>query len=113
MSAPLPIYGVELCNELLCISTYELNDDLKLKSAGLACCCRIGANTLDMLANALANLLKEFRIQSKVIGCITDSSTNLLKAFCLFGTRGEEFLGIEPEAEKNDDNNEEQKDNDE
>ena len=49
-----------------------------------------GSHTFDVLAAALEEILSEYHIREKVIRATTDSGSNFLKAFRLYGEEKEE-----------------------
>lgn len=69
-------------------------EDLKRRSACLAVRRVKGRHTFDVIASAINEIHKEFKIQGKVNVMITDSGSNFLKAFKIFG---ENELTEEPE----------------
>lgn len=60
-------------------------DDLKRRSACLAICRVKDRHTFDVIAKVINDVHKEFNIIDKVNVMITDSGSNFLKAFKVFG----------------------------
>ena len=62
-------------------------DEVSLQrcSAALACRPLKGSHTFDVLASALDDVHREYHIQNKVVKTTTDSGSNFLKAFGVFG----------------------------
>ena len=70
------------------MTVHWLDATLERKSAML-CCRRLkGRHTYDVLAEAIAEVLKEFDISDKVVRITTDNGSNFRKAFRIFGVTG-------------------------
>ncbi|KAI9565112.1 putative AC9 transposase [Daphnia sinensis] len=67
------------------ITAHWLGSDLKRRSASLEIRRVKGRHTFDVIAAAINEIHKEFKIVSKVNIMITDSGSNFLKAFKIFG----------------------------
>ena len=66
----------------------------------LACRWIIGSHTYNVLAEKMEYVLKEYRIQNKTTGAVTDSGSNFVKAFHLFGTPDAEVPPKKAEDDK-------------
>ncbi len=66
------------------VTAHWLQSDLSRKSVLLACRRKIGSATFEVLAQSLEEIMKEFGVQNKTVGCVTDSGSNFLKSFRLF-----------------------------
>jgi hypothetical protein len=62
---------------------------LERQSAALACKRLRGSHTFDDLARALEEIHSEYNIREKITRMTTDKDSNLLKAFRVYGERGE------------------------
>ena len=62
---------------------------LQRKSAALACRRLKGSHTFDVLAAALEEVHTEYGIRQKVCKTTTDSGSNFVKAFSVFGANGD------------------------
>ena len=80
------------------------NSDLCLKSAMLACCRFRGSHTADAIMEQFQKTTAEFGIISKLSFIVTDSASNMLKAFSL--------PGFDKVTEKTDSEEEEDSDDD-
>lgn len=65
-------------------------ESLERKSAALACKRLRGSHTFDMLAGALDDVHCRYKIRGKVVRTTTDSGSNFVKAFHMFGNDAEE-----------------------
>lgn len=73
------------------------NTSLERNSAALACIRLKGSHTFDVLAAALEEIHSEYHIREKVTRTTTDSGSNFLKAFRLYGEEIEEEATNEQE----------------
>ncbi|XP_052463040.1 uncharacterized protein LOC128020264 [Carassius gibelio] len=73
------------------------NTSLERHSAALACRRLKGSHTFDVLAAALEEIHSEYHIREKVTRTTTDSGSNFLKAFRLYGEEIEEEATNEQE----------------
>ncbi|XP_072530968.1 zinc finger BED domain-containing protein 4-like [Salminus brasiliensis] len=81
-------------------------DTLKRKSAALACQRLKGSYTFDVLAGALDDIHCQYGIRGKVVRITTDSGSNFIKAFSVFG---EQSQPEDAESESDQDSPEEPK----
>ncbi|KAG1924762.1 zinc finger BED domain-containing protein, partial [Pimephales promelas] len=65
------------------------NETLERKSAALACKRLRGHHTFDVLASALDDIHSQYHIRDKIVRTTTDSGSNFLKAFRVFGVQEE------------------------
>lgn len=72
------------------------NTSLERHSAALACRRLKGSHTFDILAAALEEIHSEYHIREKVTRTTTDSGSNFLKAFQLYG---EETTNVQEESD--------------
>lgn len=72
------------------------NNSLERHSAALACRRLKGSHTFDILAAALEEIHSEYHIREKVTRTTTDSGSNFLKAFRLYG---EETTNVQEESD--------------
>lgn len=70
-------------------------ESLERHSAALACKRLKGSHTFEVLANAMNDIHSEYEIRDKVVCTTTDSGSNFLKAFRVFGVENND---IETEA---------------
>ncbi len=73
------------------------NTSLERHSAALACRPVKGSHTFDVLAAALEEIHSEYHIREKVTRTTTDSGSNFLKAFRLYGE--EEATSVQEESD--------------
>lgn len=73
------------------------NTSLERHSAALACRPVKGSHTFDVLAAALEEIHSEYHIREKVTRTTTDSGSNFLKAFRLYGE--EEATNVQEESD--------------
>lgn len=66
------------------MTVHWLENDLRRKSAVLACQHILGRHTYDVIAETMEKILHEYGIHNKTEGAVTDSGSNFLKAFRLF-----------------------------
>ena len=66
------------------VTCHWLNPDMTRESAALALRRVKGTHSFDVLANHIEAIQKEFGLQNKTDGCVTDSASNFMKAFKLF-----------------------------
>lgn len=59
------------------------------RSAALACKRLRGSHTFDVLAGALDDVHYQYRIQGKLVRTTTDSGSNFVKAFSVFGEQSQ------------------------
>lgn len=81
-------------------------ETLERRSAALACQRLKGSHTFDVLAGALDDIHCQYRIRGKVVRTTTDSGSNFIKAFSVFG---EQSQTEEADAESDQDSSEEPK----
>nr|XP_023659428.1 zinc finger BED domain-containing protein 1-like [Paramormyrops kingsleyae] len=62
-------------------------DSLERRSAALACKRLRGSHTFDMIASALDDVHCQYKIRDKVVRTTTDSGSNFVKAFHVFGAQ--------------------------
>lgn len=67
------------------MTAHRKGEDLKRRSACLGIRRVKGNHTFDVIATEINKIHKEFKISSKVNVMITDSGSNFLKAFRIFG----------------------------
>lgn len=75
------------------------NTSLERHSAALACRPVRGSHTFDVLAAALEEIHSEYHIRGKVTRTTTDSGSNFLKAFRLYGENEEEATSVQEESD--------------
>uniref|UniRef100_A0A3Q3AB51 Uncharacterized LOC108248749 n=1 Tax=Kryptolebias marmoratus TaxID=37003 RepID=A0A3Q3AB51_KRYMA len=73
---------------------------LERQSAALACQRVKGSHTFDVLAAALEEIHSEYQIREKVTRTTTDSGSNFLKAFRLYGVDEKEDKDVNRQEEK-------------
>ncbi|KAL0147708.1 hypothetical protein M9458_056986 [Cirrhinus mrigala] len=78
-------------------------ETLERRSAALACQRLKGSHTFDVLAGALDDIHCQYRIRGKVVRTTTDSGSNFIKAFSVFG---EQSQTKEAESESDQDSSE-------
>ena len=66
------------------VTAHWIDSELNRKSAAIACARLKGRHTHDVLARSLDSVLKDYSIQNKVSGAITDGGANFIKAFSVF-----------------------------
>ena len=64
-------------------------ETLERRSAALACKRLRGSHTFDVLAGALDEIHCHYRIREKVVRTTTDSGSNFIKAFSIFGEQSQ------------------------
>ncbi|KAI2647136.1 hypothetical protein H4Q32_028534 [Labeo rohita] len=64
-------------------------ETLERRSAALACQRLKGSHTFDVLAGALDDIHCQYRIRGKVVRTTTDSGSNFIKAFSVFGEQSQ------------------------
>lgn len=88
-------------------------ESLERKSVALACRRVTGRHTYEVVADALEDVHSKFNLRGKVTLTVTDSGSNFIKAFRLFGTDANEAIqnegsnesesGSDDEFDKDDD----------
>ncbi|XP_051792179.1 E3 SUMO-protein ligase ZBED1-like [Erpetoichthys calabaricus] len=64
-------------------------ESLERRSAALACKRLRGSHTFDMIASALDDVHCQYKIRDKVVRTTTDSGSNFIKAFHVFGAQND------------------------
>ena len=72
---------------------------LERQSAALACKRLRGSHTFDVLACALEEIHSEYKIREKVTRTTTDSGSNFLKAFRVYGEESENVAEVQEETD--------------
>lgn len=72
---------------------------LERRSAALACKRLRGSHTFDMLAGALDDIHCQYKIRGKVVRTTTDSGSNFIKAFHVFGAQPQNDDEVEEDEE--------------
>lgn len=85
------------------VTAHWIEDDtLERRSAALACKRLKGSHTFDVIAGALDSIHCQYHIRGKVVRTTTDSGSNFIKAFSVFGDQSQS-----DEAESDKDSTEE------
>ena len=77
---------------------------LERQSAALACKRLKGSHTFDILAAAIDDIHCQYKIRGKVVRTTTDSGSNFIKAFAVFGEHSQDPEESDPDCEEPDTN---------
>jgi hypothetical protein len=80
------------------VTVHYLAQNLQRKSFALACKRVIGSHTFDVLAKELENILEDFNIIHKTVGCTTDNGSNFVKSFQVFGVDNNQSSALRQET---------------
>ena len=74
----------------------------------MACKRVIGSHTFDVLARELENILEDFNIIHKTVGCTTDNGSNFVKSFQVFGIDNDLTYALRQETFEEEEDEEEE-----